>query len=279
MKHGWIVASTTIATAIAFGVPSFRADFHDVAASAGLIALNNYGGLANKDYILETTGNGVAILDYDGDGRNDVFLVNGTRLHASGPEPDSFSTLFHNEGRGQFKNVTAQSGLTQTGWGQGVCVGDYDNDGWPDLLVTYFGHNVLYRNRGNGQFEDTTDKAKLPVTGTRYGSGCSFVDYDLDGYLDLFVANYIDLDLNNTPRPGKGEFCVWKGIPVMCGPRGLPLAHNVLYHNNKDGTFGDVSETSGILKPGGRYSLGVVTADFDNSEFSIWCEVWRCSRE
>jgi hypothetical protein len=131
-------------------------------------------------------------------------------------------------------------------------------------LITYFGHNVLYRNRGNGQFEDATGKAKLPTDGTRYGSGCSFVDYDRDGYLDVFVANYVDLDLNSTPRPGRGEFCVWKGIPVMCGPRGLPLAHNVLYHNNKDGTFTDVSETSGILKPGGRYSLGVVAADFDN---------------
>jgi enediyne biosynthesis protein E4 len=263
MKASRIVASTTIAI-VMFGGPLFRANFHDVAASAGLKAQNVYGGLTNKDFILETTGNGVAILDYDGDGRNDVFLVNGTRFGSSGPPPDSLSSLFHNEGGGHFTNVTARSGLTQAGWGQGVCVGDYDNDGWPDLLVTYFGHNVLYRNRGNGQFEDATEKAKLPVSGTRYGSGCSFVDYDRDGYLDLFVANYVDLDLSNTPRPGKGEFCVWKGIPVMCGPRGLPLAHNVLYHNNKDGTFGDVSESSGILKPGGRYSLGVVAADFDN---------------
>ena len=264
MKRGWIVAATTIAISTALSLPVFRADFHDVAGSAGLTIPNVYGGVRNKDFILETTGNGVAILDYDGDGRNDIFLVNGTRLETSGPSPGSRSTLFHNEGNGHFGNVSAQSGLTQAGWGQGACVGDYDNDGRPDLLVTYFGHNLLYRNRGNGQFEDATAKAKLPTDGTRYGSGCSFVDYDRDGYLDLFVANYVDLDLNSTPRPGRGEYCVWKGIPVMCGPRGLPLAHNVLYHNNKDGTFTDVSEASGILKPGGRYSLGVVAADFDN---------------
>ncbi|MFL6449400.1 MAG: CRTAC1 family protein [Bryobacteraceae bacterium] len=264
MKWLWIVASTTIAITAASIVPLFRGDFHDVAGVSGLNTANVYGGLANKDYILETTGNGVAILDYDGDGRNDILLINGTRFDASGPPPDSPSTLFHNEGNGRFRNVGAQSGLTQTGWGQGACVGDYDNDGSPDLLVTYFGHNVLYRNGGNGRFDDVTEKARLPVSGTRYGSGCSFVDYDRDGYLDLFVANYVELDLNKTPRPGKGEFCLWKGIPVMCGPRGLPLAHNVLYRNNKDGTFSDVSDASGILKPGGRYSLGVVAADFDN---------------
>ena len=242
----------------------FTAEFEDVAASAGLTARNVYGGVANKDYILETTGNGVAVLDYDGDGRNDLLFVNGTRLATSGAVSDSRSSLFHNEGSGHFRNVTAESGLSQTGWGQGVCVGDYDNDGQPDLLVTYFGHNVLYRNRGSGQFENVTGKAKLPVGSTRYGSGCSFLDYDRDGFLDLFVANYVDLDLNTTPRPGKGEFCVWKGIPVMCGPRGLPLSRNILYHNNRDGTFTDVSENAGILKPGGRYSLGVAAADFDN---------------
>src|SRR4029079_18364517 len=136
-----------------------------------------------------------AILDYDGDGRNDIFLVNGTRLDTSGRPPNSPSRLLRSAGSGHFRNVSAQSGLTQIGWGQGACVGDYDNDGRPDLLVTYFGHNVLYHNRGNGQFEDATERAKLPVSGTRYGSGCSFLDYDRDGYLDLFVANYVELDL------------------------------------------------------------------------------------
>jgi hypothetical protein len=236
----------------------------DISGASGLTTPNVFGGVARKDYILETTGNGAAIFDYDGDGRNDIFIANGTRLNGTGPQQPPLPQLYHNQGNGHFKNVAAQAGFTYSGWGQGVCVGDYDNDGHPDLLVTYYGHNILYRNRGDGTFEDVTAKAHLPVTGTRFGSGCSFVDYDRDGHLDLFIANYVDLDLATTPHPGSGEFCVWKDIPVMCGPRGLPKAHNILYHNNGDGTFTDVSESAGILAPGGRYSLGVVAADFDN---------------
>src|SRR6185437_7670334 len=265
MHRGAVWALLAFSVAGAGAVQAFRADFHDIAGPSGLTGKNVFGGIDKKNYILETTGNGAAIFDYDGDGRNDIFIANGitfqSREHAGAA---SLPQLYHNEGNGHFKNVAAQAGFTKTGWAQGVCVGDYDNDGHPDLLVTYYGHNVLYRNRGDGTFEDVTEKAKLPVTGIRYGSGCSFVDYDRDGYLDLFVANYVNLDLNKTPHPGSGEFCVWKGIPVMCGPRGLPLAHNILYHNNRDGTFTDVSEPAGILKPGGRYSLGVVAADFDN---------------
>jgi enediyne biosynthesis protein E4 len=258
-------------------LPPFRADFRDIAAQAGLTATNVYGGLQRKDYILETTGNGVAIFDYDGDGRNDIFIANGTRLSGAAPG-DSLPQLYHNEGNGRFKNVAAGAGFQALGWAQGVCAGDYDNDGRPDLLVTYYGHNVLYRNRGDGTFEDVTERAHLPVSGIRYGSGCAFVDYDRDGYLDLFVANYVDLDLAATPHPGQGEFCVWKGIPVMCGPRGLPLGHNVLYHNNRDGTFTDVSERAGILKPGGRYGLGVAAADFDNDgwpDIYVACDMTR----
>jgi enediyne biosynthesis protein E4 len=238
----------------------FRLDFRDISAISGLTVRNTFGGAERKDFILETTGNGAAIFDYDGDGRDDIFIANGQKLQEKG-QP---AQLYHNEGGGHFRDVAKQAGFTQTGWQQSVCVGDYDNDGHPDLLVTFYGHNILYRNRGDGTFEDVTEKAKLPVGGIRYGSGCSFVDYDRDGYLDLFVANYVDLDLEKTPHPGQGEFCEWKSIPVMCGPRGLPVAHNVLYHNNRDGTFTDVSESAGILKPGGRYSLGVVAADFDN---------------
>ncbi len=268
------VAVSLLATG---AVPAFRADFHDIAGACGLTGKNVYGGLEHKDFILETTGNGVAIFDYDGDGRNDVFIANGTRLNASSSD-SGMPQLYHNEGGGHFRDVAAQAGFHRGGWAQGVCVGDYDNDGHPDLLVTYYGHNVLYRNRGDGTFEDVTEKAKLPVTGTRYGSGCAFVDYDRDGYLDLFVANYVDLDLAKTPHPGHGDYCVWKGIPVMCGPRGLPLAHNILYHNNRDGTFTDVSEQAGILKPGGRYSLGVVAADFDNDgwpDLYVACDMTR----
>jgi enediyne biosynthesis protein E4 len=264
MRGQAVFASISFSVLAAAIAPNFKADFQDFAKSAGLMYTNVYGGLDRKDYILETTGNGVAIFDYDGDGRNDVFIANGTRLNAPEGKSANLPQLYHNEGNGRFKDLAVQAGFRREGWAQGVCAGDFDNDGWPDLLVTYYGHNMLYRNRGDGTFEDVTEKAGLPTTGTRYGSGCSFVDYDRDGFLDLFVANYVDLDLKNTPRPGHGEYCEWKGIPVMCGPRGLPLGHNVLYHNNRDGTFTDVSERAGIQKPGGRYGLGVVGADFDN---------------
>jgi enediyne biosynthesis protein E4 len=277
MGRSVAVGCLTVAVAAAAVFPVFQADFHDVATASGLTVKNVYGGLSRKDYILETTGNGVAILDYDGDGRNDIFIANGTRLNGTAPG-NGLPQLYHNEGGGRFKDVAGEAGFEALGWAQGVCVGDYDNDGRPDLLVTYYGHNVLYRNRGDGTFEDVTAKAHLPVTGMRYGSGCSFVDYDRDGYLDLFVANYVDLDLGATPHPGQGQYCVWKGIPVMCGPRGLPLAHNILYHNNRDGTFTDVSQQAGILKPGGRYGLGVMAADFDNDgwpDIYVACDMTR----
>jgi len=264
IKPSTLLFCLLISALLAVPVPLFQADFADIAGRSGLTARNVYGGLNRKDYIVETTGNGVAIFDYDGDGKNDIFIANGTRLGTS-PTEKALPQLYHNQGNGEFVDVSAKAGFTQTGWSQGVCVGDYDNDGHPDLLVSAYGHNTLYRNRGDGTFEDATAKAKLPVTGIRYGSGCSFVDYDRDGYLDLFVANYVDLDLAKTPHPGQGDFCVWKAIPVMCGPRGLPLGHNILYHNNRDGTFTDVSDAAGISKPGGRYGLGVVAADFDNN--------------
>ncbi|HVW84231.1 MAG TPA: CRTAC1 family protein [Bryobacteraceae bacterium] len=236
--------------------------FIDIAAESGLTVANTFGGKEKKDSILESTGTGVAILDYNGDGANDIFIANGTMLEPSGPPVRS--QLYRNDGKGHFTEVGAQAGLTRTGWAQAACVGDFDNDGRPDLLVTYYGRNSLYRNVGNGRFSDITESAHLPVTGTRWGSGCAFLDYDRDGYLDIFVANYVDLDLSNTPRPGSSRNCEWKGLAVWCGPHGLPTGHNALYRNNHDGTFTDVSEKAGILAPGGRYGLGVVTADFDN---------------
>jgi enediyne biosynthesis protein E4 len=238
--------------------------FVDIAKTAGLTIPTTFGGLNKKDYILETTGTGVAIFDYDGDGRNDIFIVNGTTLDRNAQQPPLTSQLYHNDGNGHFTEMGRQAGITQEGWGQGVCVADYDNDGRPDMLVTYYGHNILYHNLGNGKFEDVTARAGLPTSGTRWGTGCAFVDYDRDGYVDLFVANYVDLDLKKTPRAGADPNCFWKGLPVMCGPSGLPMGHNALFHNNRDGTFTDVSEQAGILKPGGRYGLGVVAADFDN---------------
>jgi hypothetical protein len=236
--------------------------FIDIAAQSGLTVSTTFGGKVHKDYILEATGTGAAIFDYDGDGANDIFIANGTTLDPSAAP--SLSQLYHNDGKGHFTDVAAQAGLTRTGWAQAACVGDFDNDGHPDLFVTYYGHNTLYRNLGNGKFADITEASKLPVSGTRWGAGCAFVDYDRDGYLDIFVSNYVDLDLAHTPRPGANDGCVWKGVPVSCGPKGLPTAHNALYHNNRDGTFTDVSEAAGIRAPGGRYGLGVAVADFDN---------------
>lgn len=241
-----------------------RIHWVDATQSAGLNLVNTNGSKTKKDYILETTGNGAAIFDSDGDGFNDILIVNGTVLNRNPAEPPATVHLYRNDGKGHFTDVSAKAGFTAEGWGQGVCAGDYDNDGRTDLLITYYGHNRLYHNDGGGIFHDATAAAGLPVSGMRYGSGCSFFDYDRDGKLDLFVANYVDLDLDKTPKPGSNSFCEWKGLRVMCGPRGLPLARNYLYHNNGDGTFTDASERAGIWKPGGRYGLGVVAADFDN---------------
>ena len=235
----------------------------DIAGQSGLTVPNTYGGRETKTYILESTGNGAAIFDYDGDGANDILITNGTTLQ--GPAKSLRTVqLYHNDGHGNFRDVAADAGFTVEGWAQGVCVGDYNNDGKPDLLITYYGHNRLYRNLGNGKFIDATAEAHLPVTGIRYGAGCTFTDYDRDGWLDLFVANYVELDLAKTPKPGEDPNCNWKGLAVWCGPHGLKPAQNVLYHNNHDGTFTDVSAKAGILKPGGRFGLGVAAADFDN---------------
>src|SRR6266436_837499 len=177
-----------VATAI--DLPIF---FEDVAARSGLTVPNTSGGKTRKDYIVETTGNGVAIFDYDGDGAEDIFIANGSTLDRH-PGTKRLPQLYHNNGQGHFTEVGEKAGFTVEGWGQGVCVGDYDNDGWPDLVVTYYGSNRVYRNLGNGMFRDVTAQAQLPVGETRYGSGCSFFDYDRDGYLDLFIANYVDFD-------------------------------------------------------------------------------------
>jgi len=236
----------------------------DLAAPSGLTLSNTFGGRETKTYILESTGNGVAIFDYDGDGSNDILIANGTTLEPPPAGPPRTVQLYRNDGKGHFTDVARRAGFTVEGWAQGVCIGDYNNDGKPDVLITYYGHNRLYRNLGNGTFADATGEAHLPVSGVRYGAGCSFLDYDRDGWLDLFVANYIDLDLAKTPKPGESAACNWKGLPVWCGPHGLPVATNVLYRNNKDGTFTEVSGPAGILKPGGRYGLGVAAADFDN---------------
>ena len=237
--------------------------FLNVGKESGLNTKTIFGGEHKNKYLLETTGCGVAFYDYDNDGWLDIFLVNGSRLEGfpKGSEPTSH--LFRNNRDGTFTDVTAKAGVAHSGWGQAVCVGDYDNDGWDDLFVTYFGKNVLYHNNGDGTFTDVSVRAGVAGTGTRWNTGCAFVDYDRDGRLDLFVANYIDLDLATAPVPESGP-CLYKSVMVACGPPGLKGGKNILYHNNGDGTFSDVSDASGILRANGTYGLGVLTADFDN---------------
>jgi hypothetical protein len=239
------------------------AHFTDVAQKAGLAAPIVFGGVNTKKYILETTGTGVAVFDYDNDGWPDIFIVNGTNFDTTSASAPT-SHLYHNNHDGTFTDVTQKSGLTRTGWGQGVCVGDYDNDGWEDLYVTYYGKNVLYHNNGDGTFSDVSEKSGVAGSGTAWGNGCAFVDYDRDGHLDLFVSNYVDFNLSTAPKPGDNAGCMWKGAPVMCGPRGLPAAKNTLYHNRGDGTFEDLTTKAHIDKTDGHYALSVSTLDYDN---------------
>jgi enediyne biosynthesis protein E4 len=242
---------------------SLGVSFINVGRESGLNVKTIFGGEHKNKYLLETTGCGVAFYDYDNDGWLDIFLVNGSRLEGfpAGAEPTAH--LFRNNRDGTFTDVTVKAGVAHSGWGQGVCVGDYDNDGWDDLFVTYFGKNVLYHNNGDGTFADVSQKAGVAGKGTRWNTGCAFVDYDRDGHLDLFVANYIDLDLATAPVPESGP-CLYKSVMVACGPPGLQGGKNILYRNNGDGTFTDVSEAAGIFRANGTYGLGVLTADFDN---------------
>ncbi|SEF70615.1 Repeat domain-containing protein [Bryocella elongata] len=238
--------------------------FVDVATKAGITVRNVNGDAENKKYIVEATGSGVAILDYDRDGWMDIFLVNGQELHPEqrrGEAPTSH--LFHNNHDGTFTDVTSKAGLVSTAWGQGACVGDYDNDGFDDIYVTDYGKNRLFHNEGNGTFKEVAEQAGAAGTGKEWGTGCAFIDYDRDGKLDIFVANYLHFDLAKTPAPGSEAGCTWKGAPVMCGPRGLPHAPNILYHNEGGGKFKDVSAAAGIEKTEGHYCFSVTTLDYN----------------
>jgi hypothetical protein len=243
------------------GIP-FHSRFTDIAKEAGLTAPVIYGGVDRKQYILETIGCGVAFIDYDNDGWLDIFMLSGSRLDA--PPPGATNRLYKNNRDGTFSDVTEQAGLKRTGWASSVAVGDFDNDGFDDLFITYWGQNVLYRNNGDGAFTDITKKAGLQTPGTRWGSGCTFIDYNRDGLLDLCVASYLEFDFKSVPPPGTDANCNWKGVAVNCGPRGLPPGSLSLYRNNGDGTFTDVSASSGLEKAKGSYVMTTVAADFNN---------------
>src|SRR5436190_7272659 len=240
------------------------AHFTDTAEKAGLTTPVIFGGENTKKYIIVTTGTGVAIFDYDNDGWPDIFVVNGTKLEPLPSAKAPTSHLYHNNHDGTFTDVTAKAGLTHAGWGQGVCVGDYDNDGFEDLYVPYYGKNVLYHNSGNSTFTDVGEKAHVAGTGKAWGTGCAFLDYDRDGKLDLMVANYVDYDSATALAPGERPSCMWKGVPVMCGPRGLPWAKNILYHNLGNGTFEDVTKKANIDTTNGHYAFSVSTLDYDD---------------
>jgi hypothetical protein len=239
-------------------------EFTDVAKQAGLNVKTVFGGEHRNRYLLETTGSGAAFFDYDQDDWVDIFLVNGWRFEGflKGQEPTCH--LFKNNRDGTFTDVTVKAGLARSGWGQACCVGDYNNDGWNDLFVTYYGQNALFRNNGNGRFTEVTRQAGLEQDRLRWNSGCTFLDYDKDGHLDLFVGNYIDFDIKTAPLP-EDAHCTYKGIQVACGPPGLEGGKNLLYHNNGDGTFTDVSQKAGMLGTLGTYALSAVAADLDRT--------------
>jgi hypothetical protein len=266
---GLLVGACLLAAARTLTAPAHpsasQVRFTDIAHQAGIDLPLVNGGETTKKYIFESTGSGVALIDYDRDGYPDIFLVNGSRLEgfAAGAAPTN--RLFHNNQDGTFRDVTAEAGVASSGWGQGVCAGDYDNDGFDDLFITYYGRpNILYRNNGDGTLTDVTVQAGLSGPARNWSTGCAFVDYDHDGRLDLFVASYVDFDAGSAPVPGSGPNCFSKGVPVFCGPRGLATTHPHLYRNLGNGKFADVSAAAGVSKADLCYGLGVLTGDFEN---------------
>jgi hypothetical protein len=254
------------------GMKAPATDFRDMAAQAGLTA-EVVSGELDQTYIVENTGSGVAVLDYDNDGLPDIFLLQGGRFKQLS-EPLT-PHLYHNLGDLRFEDVTQKAGIGSTGWEQGVCAGDFDNDGHVDLFIGQWGHNVLLRNQGDGTFRDETRERGLYRPESRWSTGCAFIDYDRDGFLDLIVANYVDFNAQETPRPRERSGCNWKGVPVPCGPRGLKGETMTLYHNNGHGRFEDVSRTTGVETPREYYGFTVLTGDFDDDgwpDFYVTCD-------
>src|SRR5450755_3481528 len=243
----------------ASGLP-FHACFTDIGARAGLKAPTICGHPKRADYVIEAMGCGCAFLDFDNDGWLDILVLTGSR--SGDPPSDASNRLYKNNRDGTFLDVTREAGLFRTGYWYGVAVGDYNNDGFEDVFLTGYPHNALFKNNGNGTFSDVTKEAGLPGADARFGSGCTFVDYDRDGRLDLFVSNYVLFDPSTVPRAGDISSC--NNEKVFCGPRGLPYGRHSLYRNNGDGTFTDVTKAAGIEGPNPGYGLTVTAADFDN---------------
>jgi hypothetical protein len=253
---GLVALVLSIPSAITF---DGQVTFADVTKDSGITFSHVWS--PDKKYILESMSGGVALFDFDRDGFLDVYLVNAPTVATAGNPRSARSELWRNRGDGTFADVTDKAGVGYPGWGMGAAVGDFDNDGWDDLYVTCYGRNRLYRNNGNQTFSDVTDRAG--VGDLRWSTGAAFADYDLDGWLDLFVANYVDVSLDRLPTFGEGKHCAFHGIPVQCGPRGLPGSGDSLYRNNGDGTFADVSVKAGVSDPAGRFGMGAAWRDFD----------------
>jgi enediyne biosynthesis protein E4 len=241
--------------------------FEDATEKSGLAKFQHVSGTPQKTFILEAPGSGVAIVDYDNDGWPDIYLLNGSTYDAlRGKAKPPRAALYHNNHDGTFTDVTDRAGVANERWGFGVAVGDFDNDGWPDLYVANFGKNRLYHNNHDGTFTDVAEKAGVALGG--WSSGVTFGDYDGDGRLDLYVAGYVKFDIDHPPVPGTAvtqySFCQYRGKPVMCGPRGLPGERNHLFHNNGDGTFTEVSEKAGVANEKGFYGFGTVFADVND---------------
>ncbi len=256
-----VVAAASL-TDLAMPASAGQPVFVDVATESGLTDVFRCGRDDRKEFILEAIGSGVALLDYDSDGLLDAFFVSASAFEGFPPGQAPSNQLYRNNGDGTFANVTDRTGLRGVGWGQGACVGDIDNDGFEDLFVTYYGENRLFRNSPRGVFRDVTSESGLGAD-RRWSTGCAFLDYDLDGRLDLFVANYLVFDKDRIPSRGSAPSCQWKGQAVLCGPRGLPGETNQLFRNLGEGRFEDVSEESGVSDVTDRYSLSVTPLDYN----------------